>query len=172
MGGISRPIPRGRLGGLAGWGRLGSPGPYPGGGEVGGFDQRGLRPIPRGRLGGLAVGVSRSPGPGPWGSPYTEADTPQQTATAADGTHPPGMHSCSFSFFVMADRIYCYLYLQIFHGVSLEGTYDEPNLQFTTLLSLTAGQQVWLSPANLQGMRGFDGSDYESWFAGHLVHAL
>ena len=25
----------------------------------------------------------------------TEADTPQQTATAAGGTHPTGMHSCN-----------------------------------------------------------------------------
>ena len=24
----------------------------------------------------------------------SRADTPQQTATAADGTHPTGMHSC------------------------------------------------------------------------------
>ena len=72
----------------------------------------------------------------------------------------------------MVDRIYYCPYLQIFHGVSLEGAYDEPNLHVTTLLSLTVGQQVWLSPANLQGIRGFDGNDYESWFAGHLVHAL
>ena len=36
------------------------------------------------------------PGPGPGGCilTCTEADTPQQTATAADGTHPTGMHSC------------------------------------------------------------------------------
>ena len=72
----------------------------------------------------------------------------------------------------MVDRIYSYLYFQIFQGVSLEGAYDQPNLHVTTLLSLTAGQRVWLSPANLQGMRGFDGNDYESWFAGHLVHAV
>ena len=61
---------------------------------------------------------------------------------------------------------------QTFHGVSLEGTYEEPNLHVTALLSLTVGQEVWLSPNNLEGMRGFDGADYESWFAGHLVHAL
>ena len=47
-------------------------------------------------------GVSRPrpgggcPGPGPGGCipACTEADTPQQTATAEDGTHPTGMHSC------------------------------------------------------------------------------
>ena len=50
---------------------------------------------------GLGLGGSRPrgcPGPGPGGvciPACTEADTPpQQTATAADGTHPTGMHSC------------------------------------------------------------------------------
>ena len=35
--------------------------------------------------------------------PCNEADTPhQQTATAADGTHPTGMHSClSYGFTVL-----------------------------------------------------------------------
>ena len=47
------------------------------------------RPRPRWEVGGLARRVSRP----------TEADTPPlQTATAADGTHPTGMHSCLFHF--------------------------------------------------------------------------
>ena len=46
---------------------------------------------------GLAGGGS--PGPHPWGvgiPACTEAEPPppQQTATAASGTHPTGMHSC------------------------------------------------------------------------------
>ena len=46
--------------------------------------------------GGQAQG---DPGPGPGGVCIcTEADTPtKRTATAADGTHPTGMHSCSIS---------------------------------------------------------------------------
>ena len=84
-GGCLGPDPGGRLGGLAG---CVCPGPYPGG-----------------RLGGLASG---DPGPclgggvqaqawGSWGCipACIEADTPPpQMATAADGTHPTGMHSC------------------------------------------------------------------------------
>ena len=62
-------------------------------------------PHPRGKLRGLAGGVSRStpggggsPGPGPGCIPIcTEADSPQQTATAAGGTHPTGMHSCQLN---------------------------------------------------------------------------
>ena len=38
-------------------------------------------------------GVSRSK-PGGFVSACTEADSPQQTATAAGGTHPTVMHSC------------------------------------------------------------------------------
>ena len=76
------------------------------------------RPLPRGRLARSGQGVSRpTPGMGVqahthgdcpglgWGvsrprpegciPACTEADTPsQQTATAAGGTHPTGMHSC------------------------------------------------------------------------------
>ena len=67
------PHPRGKLKGLVG----GSPGPHLGG-------------YPSLRWGGW------SPGPGPGGCipACTEADTPQQTGTAAGGTHPTGMHSC------------------------------------------------------------------------------
>ena len=99
-GGMSRPRPRGEVGG-SGWGVS--------------------RPRPGGRLGGLARGVSRPtpggggsrptfgecPGPG-WGEGGPGLDPggvsqhalrqtrppPQQTANAADGTHPTGMHSC------------------------------------------------------------------------------
>ena len=104
------------LGGSA-WG---SPGPDPGG-RLGGLAMEVSRPNPRGRwgsgqgvrgvsrprpgrrLGGLARGC---PGPDPEGgsrprpvegvSQYALRQTPpppQQTATAADGTHHTGMHS-------------------------------------------------------------------------------
>ena len=59
------------------------------GGEVEGSGLGGgvSRPTPRGEVEG-------SPGPDLGGIPAcTEADTPQQTATAAGGTHPTGMHS-------------------------------------------------------------------------------
>ena len=64
----------GRLRGLAGGG---SPGPYPGG--CWGSGQGG-------------------PGPGGGESQHALRQKPtQQTATAADGTHPTGMHSCYLS---------------------------------------------------------------------------
>ena len=46
--------------------------------------------------GGVGVGVGVVSRPRPVGCipACTEADTLQQTATAADGTHPTGMHSC------------------------------------------------------------------------------
>ena len=49
-------------------------------------------------VGGVQAQARGCPGPGPRGRvcipACTEADTPlQQTATAADGTHPTGMHS-------------------------------------------------------------------------------
>ena len=55
-----------------------------------------------GEVGGLAGGC---PGPGPGGCPgpgpggvsqhaLRQTLPPKQTATAADGTHPTGMHSC------------------------------------------------------------------------------
>ena len=73
------PHPGRRLRGLAGGGR--SPCPHPGGGEVEGSGQGGFSsPTPRGVCIPACI----------------EADTPlpQQTATAAGGTHPTGMHSC------------------------------------------------------------------------------
>ena len=60
----------------------------------------GLGPDPGGRFGGLAREGCPGPHPGGCTGPgecipaCTEVDTPQQTATAADGTHPTGMHSC------------------------------------------------------------------------------
>ena len=76
------PYPGGRLKGVAG----GSPGPYPGG-EVEGSGQGGLQT--QGRGSGVVVR-------GGWVCipACTEADNPQQTVTAADGTHPTGMHFC------------------------------------------------------------------------------
>ena len=62
---VSRPTPRWEV---EGSGQDGSPGPHPG-------------------------GVSR-PTPGGCIPACPEADTPQETATAAGGTHPTGMHSC------------------------------------------------------------------------------
>ena len=67
------------------------------------------RPRSRGRLWGLAGGVSRLRPRGRLGGlagggcipACTKADTPpQQTATAAGGTHPTGMHSCLGVYFV------------------------------------------------------------------------
>ena len=51
------------------------------------------RPTPRGRLGVWPGRVSR-PTPSGWILACTEADPPQETATASGGTHPTGMHSC------------------------------------------------------------------------------
>ena len=45
----------------------------------------------------LLTGGGVVPGPGGRGAGIpacTEADPPRETATAADGTHPTGMHSC------------------------------------------------------------------------------
>ena len=118
LGGLQAHTWGGRLRGLARRGFFrptpgGSPGPHPGG-RLRGLARRGSSgPHPGGRLGvwlggsmPTPEGVSRpiprgggSPGPHPGGGcipACTEADTPrpQQTATAAGGTHPTGMHSC------------------------------------------------------------------------------
>ena len=66
-------IPRGGWG-SGWWGKVGSPGPYPG-------------------LRGLAGGRGLQAQAGGCIPACTEADTTQQTATAADGTHPTGMYS-------------------------------------------------------------------------------
>ena len=59
-----------------------SPDPYPGG-KLKGFAGEGLQAHTQGEVEGS-------------GPACTEAATPppQQMATAADGTHPTGMHSC------------------------------------------------------------------------------
>ena len=62
--------------------------------------------------------------------------------------------------------------VQIFRGNSQEGTYDDPFLHLSGLLSLTSGQQVWVSSGGIVGMQGAGGTYYESWFAGHLIYAL
>ena len=49
---------------------------------------------------GSALGGAGVPGPRGVGIPVcTEADLPGEMATAADGTHPTGMHSCSSSLY-------------------------------------------------------------------------
>ena len=46
--------------------------------------------------GGMSVGQTPPPpGQTPWADTPLDIQTPQQTATAADGTHPTGMYSCS-----------------------------------------------------------------------------
>ena len=79
--GDSRPIPKGRLRGLA----RGYPGLYPVG-RVRGLAGQGIR----------AQASEGSPGPvgGRWIPACTEADLPKQTATGGDGTHPSVMYSC------------------------------------------------------------------------------
>ena len=66
------------------------------------------RPTPRRRLRDLARGECVGPEPGgrlgvwPEGclGPLRQTPPPLQTATAADGTHPTGMHSCFFFHFI------------------------------------------------------------------------
>ena len=80
-------MPRGRLGGLGG-----SPGPYPGG-RLRGLARAGLQAHTRGEVerSGPGLGVQAQGGV----SQHALRQTPpQQMATAADGTHPTGMHSC------------------------------------------------------------------------------
>ena len=62
------------------------------GGELKGLAWGGVStPTPRGRSPGPHLGDNLA---------CTEADTPQQTTTAAGGTHPIGMHSCYRIFFI------------------------------------------------------------------------
>ena len=62
---------------------------------------------------------------------------------------------------------------QIFRGYASDAIYADPFLHITGLLSLTAGQQIWVSPVNLEDrMQGIEGTTYESWSAGYLVHAV
>ena len=75
--------------------------PRPGRVYPGGLSRPRPRGVSRPRPGGRGVSRSRPggcPGPGPGGlciPTCTETATPQQTATAVDGTHPTGMHSYS-----------------------------------------------------------------------------
>ena len=97
---VSRPTPKGKLRGI--W-PGGSPGPHPRG-KLRGILPGGVsRPTPKREVeGDLARGVSPGPHPGgvsrltPGGglSQHALRQTPSQTATAAGGTHPTGMHSC------------------------------------------------------------------------------
>ena len=78
-------------GGLQAHTQGGSWGVWPGGSP--GPHLRVSRPTPRG--GSWGVWPGGSPGPHPGGYPSMHwGRTPQQTATAAGGTHPTGMHSC------------------------------------------------------------------------------
>ena len=76
----------------------GSPGLYPGR-RLRGLARGVSRPIPRGEVeesgqGGLQAQAQEGPGPGGGCIPAcTEADP--HRVTAADGTHPTGMDSCS-----------------------------------------------------------------------------
>ena len=75
-----------------GWGVWpgGSPGPHLGV----------SRPTPGGSPGPHLGGVLQAHTPGGCIPACTETDTPpQQTATAEGGTHPTGMHSCSWRYF-------------------------------------------------------------------------
>ena len=78
---VSRPTPKGEVGGLA---RGGLQAHTQGGLQAHNWGVS--RPTPR--------GVVSRPTPGECIPAYTEADTPPMTATAAGGTHPTGMHSC------------------------------------------------------------------------------
>ena len=79
---MSRPTPRGRLRGLAGWGVS--------------------RPTLRGEVEDLAGGVSR---PGGVSQHALRQTPPEQTATAPGGTHPTRMHSCSINILLPNDLI-------------------------------------------------------------------
>ena len=95
---VSRPRPRGRVGGV--WPACVGPDP---GGRLGGLARGAPDPHPGGvpgpHPGGVqAQGQGGCPGPG-WGCipACTEADPPpQEMATAAGGMPPTGMHSCSW----------------------------------------------------------------------------
>ena len=90
---------------------------YPGGGVVSQHALQVSRPTPKEEAEGSGLGGGReclqahiqwrSPGPHPRGvgiPACTEADTPcQQMVTAAGGTHPTGMHSCSILHSLLLD---------------------------------------------------------------------
>ena len=86
------------------------------------------RPRPRGDVGGFGSGrgVSR-PTSGGCIPACTEADVPQHTATAAGGTHPTGMHSCS--------HMCCYDMI-IIHDVSYGKDYQGPHLHDNYIMQL------------------------------------
>ena len=114
------PHPGEKLRGLA-WG--GSPGPHPGG-KLRSLTWGASRPTPRGEvqgsgLGGLQAhtwGVSRHKLGGGVSQHALRQTPPQQTATAADGTHPTGTHSCFRQKFMMfLQSVKGNLGLQIFY---------------------------------------------------------
>ena len=86
--GVSRPRPRGEVGG-SGWGSRLTPG------GVQAHTQGGVGWVSRPTPGDVQAQAQRGCIP-----TCTEADSPPppQTATAAGGTHPTGMHSCHTVF--------------------------------------------------------------------------
>ena len=61
--------------------------------------------------------------------------------------------------------------------VTFTWAYGDPTnnnrlLESVIVLSLTAGQQVWMRPSNLSTMYGSYSGGMQSWFSGHLIHAL
>ena len=62
--------------------------------------------------------------------------------------------------------------LQATYGYVSEGTYQEPSVDYSVILPLMAGQQVWVAPFGISGMQGVETSGMDSWFSGHLLYAL
>ena len=56
--------------------------------------------------------------------------------------------------------------------VQTDPSYVYNTSDLVTILSLTAGQQVWISPNGISQMAGTSGDLMYSWFSGHLVRAL
>ena len=64
------------------------------------------------------------------------------------------------------------LHKQAAYGRGQEGTYDDPTLDYSVILPLSAGQQVWQSPSGIVGMQGVHTNGMVSWFSGHLIYAF
>ena len=94
--GVSRPRPKGVSQPRHGSFCLGDPGPGPLGCQAGGVQTQSLGCLPRG-----CVQMCPCPGPGVCVSQHALRQTAlQQTATAADGMHPTGMHSSYYYYYI------------------------------------------------------------------------